>query len=428
LAGFGLQYGAERTTTIQAQARIAWPRSNRLLRRAYSRAPVNFDVNTLLALMLVNVFAMAIAVPAVMGWRVSPAARHVLGSAVAQALAWACFLLAKPVNDRLFSTLWIALLGTSFVLMWHALRRWLGPRPGRPVLLAAAVLTPLGYGLSFGSYPFRVGWSNFGLALLMGLVCLACVWPAPHASRRWRGLIVVCLGSLAGITLARGVLGAFFTELYPTLRTPHPINVIGAVLNHIALTLTTIGLLVGWHEEAEHELRNQADTDGLTGLLNRRAWRVRAASAMDYARRNGERIAVLMLDIDHFKRINDRWGHETGDRALQVVAKVLRDGARRGDLLCRYGGEEFCLLLAGIDEATARAVDERLRDALRSQAAVDTGFALDFSSGMAILRDDDADIQSMLRRADAALYEAKAAGRGRLIWFDERLAAQPRAA
>jgi diguanylate cyclase (GGDEF)-like protein len=398
---------------------IALARPTRIAPSWAHRLTVNLDVNTLLALMLVNVFAMALAVPAVMGWRVSPAARNVLGSAVAQALAWASFLLAKPVNDRLFSTIWIALLGTSFVLMWHALNRWLGPRPGRAVLLVLAVLTPLGYGLSFESYAFRVGWSNLGLALLMALVCLACVWPAPHASRRWRGLIVVCLGSLAVITLSRGVLGVFFTELYPSLRTPHPINVIGAVLNHISLTLTTIGLLVGWHEEAEHELRSQADTDGLTGLLNRRAWRVRANDALESARRSGERVAVLMLDIDHFKRINDRWGHEAGDRALQVVAKALREGARRHDLLCRYGGEEFCLLLAGVDETTARAVDGRLREVLRAQAATDAGFALDFSSGLALLRDEDQDIQSLLRRADVALYEAKAAGRGRLIWFDE---------
>jgi diguanylate cyclase (GGDEF)-like protein len=379
---------------------------------------LNLDVNTLLALMLANVFAMAIAVPAVMGWRISRSARHVLGSAVAQALAWASFLLARPVHDQFFSTLWIALLGLSLVLMWQALQGWLGARPGRRLLLAAAVLTPVGYGLGFSSYPFRVGWSNFGLALLMALVCTACAWPAPHASRRWRGLIVVCLGSLAAITLTRGVLGAFFTELYPTLRTPHPVNVIGAVLNHICLTLVTIGLLVGWHEEAEHELRRQADTDGLTGLLNRRAWCARAGAAVGAARCHGESVAVLMLDIDHFKRINDRWGHEAGDHALQVVAKALQQCARRSDLLCRYGGEEFCLLLAGVDETSARDVDARLRAALSQGAASGAGFALTFSSGLAIARDSDADLQALLRRADAALYEAKAAGRDRLMGAD----------
>ena len=379
---------------------------------------MSLDVNTLLALMLANVFAIAVALPVVMGWRVSAAARYALACAVAQALAWGSFLLAQPVHDRIFSTLWIGLLGASFVMMWQALRGWLGPRPGRNLILAAAVLTPLGYGLGFGSYAFRVGWSNFGLALQMAVVCVACAWPAPQASRRWRGLIIACLGGLATITLARGVIGAFFTDLYPALRTPHPINVVGAVFNHIALTLTTIGLLVGWHEEAENELRRQADTDGLTGLLNRRAWLVRASARFELARSDGDSIAVLLLDIDHFKRINDQMGHEVGDRALQVVARTLRDSARRNDLVCRYGGEEFCVLLTGVDDVSAREMDTRLRAALCEQAAV-AGLGLDFSSGLALLRDEDADLQSLLRRADAALYQAKDAGRGRLVRSDD---------
>ena len=381
---------------------------------------MNLDVNTLLAVMLANVFAMAVAVPAVMGWRVSPSARHVLGSAVAQALAWGSFLLARPVHDRIFSTLWIGLLGTSFVLMWHALRGWLGPRPGRRLLLATAALTPVGYGLGFEHYAFRVGWSNLGLALLMILVCVACAWPARRSSRRWRGLIMVCLGALAAVTLTRGVLGAFFTEVYPTLRTPHPVNVIGAVLNHIALTLTTIGLLVGWHEEAERKLRLQADTDALTGLLNRRAWRERALHAFELARRHGEALAVLMIDIDHFKRINDEAGHEAGDRALRHVGGTLMGCVRRSDLVCRYGGEEFCVLLVRADDDAAREVDKRLRAELHERRGAGSDIKLDFSSGLGVLCAEDATLEDLLRRADKALYEAKSAGRGRLIRAADR--------
>jgi diguanylate cyclase (GGDEF)-like protein len=383
---------------------------------------MNLDIHTLLATMLASVFAIAIAIPAVMGWRVSPAARHVVASAVAHALAWGCFLLARPVHDRIFSTLWIALLGACFAFMWHALRGWLGPRPGERLLHVLVVLTPLGYGIGFETYAFRVGWSNFGLAGLMGLVCLACLWPAPSASRRWRGLVAVCLGTLAAVTLTRGVLGAFYTELYPTLRSPHPVNLVGAVLNHITLMLTTIGLLVGWHEEAERGLREQADTDGLTGLLNRRAWRKRADAAIATARRRGERVALLMIDIDHFKQINDRWGHETGDRALEQMGAMLRQCARRSDLLCRYGGEEFCLLLVGADEASARDVDARLRAALTGDTAREPRFTICFSGGLAVLGDADPDVRALMRRADAALYEAKASGRARLVRADEALA------
>lgn len=376
---------------------------------------MSLDVNTLLAAMLANVFAMAVAVPVVMGWRVSEPARNVLGSVLLQALAWASFLLARPVHDRIFSTLWIALLGASFVAMWRALHGWLGARPGGRVLLASAWLTPIGYGLGFDSYPFRVAWSNAGLALSMLVVCAACAWPAPNHSRRWRGLILISLGALAAVTLTRGVLGGFFTELYPALRTPHPVNVIGAVLNHVVMGLVTIGLLVGWHEEAEQALRRLADTDPLTGVLNRRAWHARAERTLAQARQRDGSVAVLMLDVDHFKRINDRWGHETGDRALQAIARALVGNARRDDLVCRWGGEEFCVLLVDVDADTGPEIDTRLRRTLEQMTAIAEGLSLSFSSGLAVLRSDDAGVATLLRRADAALYEAKAAGRGRLV-------------
>jgi diguanylate cyclase (GGDEF)-like protein len=358
---------------------------------------VGLDVQTLLALMLATVFATAIAIPVVIGWNVSAPARNVAASAVTQAFAWASFLLARPLHDRLFSTLWIGLLGMSFVFVWHALRGWLGPRPGRTVLLVVAVLGPLGYAVGFDDYAFRVAWSNFGLSILMTLVCLACAWPAPQAGRRWRGLIIVCLGPLALVTLARGVLGGFFTEFYPELRSPHPINVIGAVLNHIAVSFTTLGLLVGWHEEAEHKLRLQADTDGLTGLLNRRY---------------GEPLALLMIDIDHFKQINDAGGHAAGDQALKRVASKVQACARRGDLACRYGGEEFSVLLSHAGFEAAHAFDRRLRAALLDLPA---SARVGFSAGVATLRPHDRDLEGLLSRADKALYEAKAAGRGRLV-------------
>jgi diguanylate cyclase (GGDEF)-like protein len=96
----------------------------------------------------------------------------------------------------------------------------------------------------------------------------------------------------------------------------------------------------------------------------------------------------------------------------------LQQCARRSGLLCRYGGEEFCLLLTGVDAASARDVDTRLRAALSQGAAMGAGFALTFSSGLAIAHGGDADLVSLLRRADAALYEAKAAGRDQLMHAD----------
>jgi diguanylate cyclase len=371
------------------------------------------DVQTLLVLLIANLFAVAVALPAIMGWRVSPAARCIQGSAVAQALGWASFVAAGRWHDRLFSSLCMALLSASFVLMWHALRSWLGPRPGRGLLWTVAVATPLGYALTFDHYALRVGWSNFGLAVQMLLVCLALAWPAPGASRRWRGLVLICLAAMAGVTVWRGVLGAFFTADYPYYRAPHPVNLAAAVLNCVTLLLTTLGYLVAWREEAERELALQASTDGLTGLLNRRSFEQRADEFLSAARRYHEPLALMLIDLDHFKRLNDARGHAAGDRALQLFAGVLAGCIRRGDLACRFGGEEFCVLLRRADAAAATVFDARLRAEVAQRNGA--GPALTFSTGLAVVADTDADLASVLRRADAALYQAKHEGRARLV-------------
>ncbi|MDZ5456842.1 GGDEF domain-containing protein [Azohydromonas lata] len=365
-------------------------------------------------MMLATVGATAAALPTLVGWRATAGGRWMNGSAVAQALAWGAFMLARPLHDRLFSSLWIGLLGLSLVCIWHALDAWLMRRPGRALVHAVALITPLGYGLGFDSYAFRVGWSNFGLALLLGCVALGCAWPAQGIGRRWRAVVLVSALALALVTLSRGVLGAFFTELYPTLRTPHPLNVAGAMVQHVALALITLGLLAAWHDEASRALQRLAATDGLTGLLNRRACLEQAATALATSRRYREPLAVLLLDLDHFKQINDTLGHEAGDTALRLMAEQLQLHLRPGDLSCRYGGEEFLVLLRRCAQAQAMEVDARLREALQRATQAHMGRTVSFSSGLALCQDGDIDIQPLLHRADMALYEAKRSGRGRL--------------
>ncbi|WP_157271690.1 GGDEF domain-containing protein [Azohydromonas aeria] len=337
-----------------------------------------------------------------------------IGAMVTQALAWAALLAARAVHDRLLSTLWIALLGLSLASIWHAVNAWIGRRPGRAVMHAALLLTPVGYGLGFDSYPWRVGWSNAGLAVMLGAIVLACAWPAQGKGRRWRGVVLTGAAVLMAVTLGRGILGAFFTRLYPELRTPHPLNVAAAILQHVALALITMALLAAWHEEATGSLQHLASTDGLTGLLNRRGCMEHAALAVAMARRHREPLAVILLDLDHFKRINDTLGHEAGDKVLQLTAEQLRLCLRQTDLSCRHGGEEFLLVLRHCEQAQAVEIDARLRTLLQRASQAQLGIPVTFSSGLALLQDTDADLEALLRRADAALYAAKQAGRNRL--------------
>ena len=376
---------------------------------------MNLDIQTILVVLLANVLATAIALPLLMGWRVSRAARLFQGGMVVQGLSWAVFLIAPRVNDRALTALSLGLLALSFAMLWSALQEWLGPRPGKRLMWALVAAMPLVYAWAFPHYPVRVGISNAMFALQMVLICVALAWPAPHIGRRWRGLVLASFVALTIVTLWRGVLGAFFTEAYPFYRATHPVNVAAVFLNHVALSLCTLGLLAAWREEAERELRRQAQTDGLTGLLNRQAFLERAQVALAHATRYDEPLSLLMLDIDHFKRINDRHGHAAGDLALQTLAKGLRSCTRAGDLYCRYGGEEFCVLLSRAEGPDAMRFDERLRASLIAHAQEAAAEPLDYSAGVAARLPSDQNMDDLLVRADAALYQAKADGRGRLV-------------
>jgi diguanylate cyclase (GGDEF)-like protein len=175
------------------------------------------------------------------------------------------------------------------------------------------------------------------------------------------------------------------------------------------------------HEIAERRelaarLRRMATTDGLTGTLNRARFLALAQRALTRARRLGEGMAVLMLDIDHFKQINDCYGHQAGDAALKHFVDRLRAGIREHDLLGRLGGEEFAIALTTVDGARAFEVAERLRLMVAGSPVRHGGHTFDMSVsiGIATPRESDESIARMLARADARLYAAKQAGRNQV--------------
>ncbi len=157
----------------------------------------------------------------------------------------------------------------------------------------------------------------------------------------------------------------------------------------------------------------QATTDGLTGLINRRAFESRAGAL----HRSGERFVVVMADLDHFKMLNDTYGHEGGDRALRLFTDVLGDTTRSGDLVCRWGGEEFALALLGADTNSAGEMLDRIRVELSGRVATSQlpPFTASYGYVEAGLCDS---LEEAVRRADQALYVAKADGRDRAIPAD----------
>lgn len=373
------------------------------------------DITTILAVTALNLFAVSAALPMIMGATVSNPARLVQGSLLAQAMAWASIVASGYVLDMPLSVLAMGLGSLANYLLFCALNGWLGHRPWRRLLQAACILMPLGYALSFQIYPLRVGWANAWLGLQLLLVARAALWPREDWGDRWRYLLAGCYAVMAIFTLARGVLGAFYTELYPTFTTPHPINLITQLIANTSMPLVTVALMVAWRRESEQRLESLANTDGLTQLFNRRGFFDASAQLIAQAQRQHWPLAVMMLDLDHFKRVNDLHGHEIGDQALKLFANVIRSTLRDNDLAGRIGGEEFALLLPHTDEAGAALLDHRLRNMLKKQSTRALGWPLNYSAGLVLCPlTSPTPLGTALQQADAALYEAKHKGRGQL--------------
>ena len=166
-------------------------------------------------------------------------------------------------------------------------------------------------------------------------------------------------------------------------------------------------------EQAQIELLQLSRTDRLTQLWSRGYWEERLHEEYMRAQRFGEPVSLVMFDIDHFKRINDTYGHPVGDDAIRLVAKTLRDSAREIDICGRYGGEEFAVILPGTPNAGAYHFCERLRQSIEASSIVAQGKTVQFTSsfGVAEIDDETEDAHAWLERADQALYRAKTSGR-----------------
>ncbi len=167
---------------------------------------------------------------------------------------------------------------------------------------------------------------------------------------------------------------------------------------------------------AELRLFKQATSDPLTGLHNRSRFHALSSHELLRSQRSREPVTVLLCDVDHFKRVNDQYGHEAGDKVLVHVTKILSENLRECDVLARWGGEEFLALMPNCRLETAQIVAERIRAAIES-ASLELGDAVikvTVSQGVAEVKSTD-DLQAAIARADSALYRSKNAGRNQVF-------------
>lgn len=187
------------------------------------------------------------------------------------------------------------------------------------------------------------------------------------------------------------------------------------LLIEATLLALAVSYLVREHDRARRRAEQLARIDALTGLLNRRALTEQGEGLWSIAQRNDTQLSLVLLDLDHFKRINDAYGHAVGDRVLMEAAQLIRETCRKGDLSARWGGEEFLLLLPGAGRHEARALAERLRESFANHPLSGDGatVVLRASFGIATL-DRHASLDALIKEADDYLYKAKQEGRDRI--------------
>ncbi len=239
------------------------------------------------------------------------------------------------------------------------------------------------------------------------------------------GAIVIAFALRAGLSIAYSAsLSASTTNFENTI-----VYLLTFIVTPIASTATTLGLimmtvqrLANEREEALFEARKAAEHfqelasyDSLTQACNRRFFLIRAGEELNKCRRRSQPFCLLLIDLDHFKQINDSYGHASGDEALRYAAHCVRTALRDFDVFGRLGGEEFAVVLSGVEYEQAIRVCNRLRETIAAGTIRhdDNSFAMTMSGGVVTASEGD-DIHALLKAADVALYQAKSSGRNRI--------------
>ncbi len=346
-------------------------------------------------------------------------ASAVYGLAVVALDGWPFFdgSVAPVVAESVPWTLSMWLIWPLLMLFtWPAHRR--GDRSPQPIMVH---LTAAFYALNIGFFSYLTGpfRATSGFALFGGLMTGMILF---QHSVLFAGLFVYISGLLSIAYLSH--LGALpFEPLYLNsvgTRGLDPDWLLRSTISMVALGLIVfpvLGLIVESWRYRERRLERAARVDALTGIFNRRY----TMEALDHAfgRATKRRpLSVVMVDVDHFKTVNDRFGHLVGDQVLREVAKTLESCLRRTDTLGRYGGEEFLLVLPKVPHESARLVAERCRQSIAELALVSTDgvpFAITASFGVATVPPHHPTVEALLDVADAALYDAKRGGRNSVV-------------
>ncbi len=317
----------------------------------------------------------------------------------------------SPVATGLFEALSYTSFTLAFLIMAAALQRYYGVRLPRGLLA----------GLFVGSLMLRVaiiGHPRDGLIHGFGYQIPFCIGTGLCAVVVMRGIrgpldrLLAALFAVASLHFALKPPAAYLLGAGATARDyiTSAYALFSQAASGLVLVAVALALILVVVMDMTAIIHRQADVDGLSGLFNRRAFDREAT-----ARLQETSVIVLMVDIDHFKQVNDSFGHAAGDRVIQTVAARLTAHMPAGAVIGRTGGEEFSVLLSGQTLQEALAAAEALRAGLAGAVLADPGINVTLSGGLAVRGRPEETLPALMARADRALYVAKAGGRNRIV-------------
>jgi len=358
------------------------------------------------------------------------AAGHWVAATLGSALALAMIVKRGVWPDLVTIVLANVLAMTSFLAMRRGVQIFLRLRTTdrEAMLLLAGVVVSLG---AFVANPAHARFAVMATSALVAWTLLRCAWEGHQALRAVGDhgaarVVAAPLALLGAVYALRVLVGAVRPDI-----AARPIDEANTFNGGVVVAYMLVGLLLNMvlaylvANRLVRRLHHLSIRDPLTGLFNRRGLAPRLTREAARQQRYREHYALLAVDVDRFKAINDRHGHATGDAVLVRLSALLRDVARDVDTVARLGGEEFCLLLPRCDMAGARQAAERLCRLVREAAWPQLDAPLTVSVGVALAGDGDVSPQAVLNRADDALLRAKAGGRDRVVLAEAAEPAEP---
>ena len=342
---------------------------------------------------------------------------HWAGALVVRALAFALFAWQTPLPPGVIAV-GAALLALSLTLQAAAVLAF----DRRP--LAAWVHTAVLAGVAI---PFQLLESDRGLGIVFGglvfgtlLLVMAAMAAQmnPPAGSRARAILLASFATAGVALLLRGISALLVANPVAGFGAPSGFAAALFLATFAAALASTFGFLLLHKERAEAQALRLATIDPLTGAYNRRTFHEIAERELSRARRAGQPLSIIMLDIDHFRAVNEKHGHRVGDEVLQRFAEVVRTAMRKEDMFVRFGGEEFLVLLPEVPGPGAVVVAGRIRRVVANAPieAAGQSFALTVSLGVAARLDEGPEsIETLIARADSALALAKERGRNRVV-------------